>query len=70
MTSMRWPTLWVAASALLLLSGCGPSSEDYSDAVMLCAEQYRRFDSGRWDNEYDIDPGLVRIYFESCKIRR
>lgn len=65
MTSMRWPTLWVAGSALLLLGGCGPSSEDYSDAVMLCAEQYRRFDSGRWDNEYDIDHAVTFRMSES-----
>lgn len=64
MTSMRWPTLWVAMSALLL-SGCGPSSSDYSDAVMLCAEQYRRFDSGRWDSEYDIDHAVTFRMSES-----
>jgi len=62
--SLRWPILAGAMTALLL-GGCGRSSEDYSDAVMLCAEQYRRFDSGRWDNEHDIDHAVTFRMSES-----
>lgn len=53
---MRWAIL---ATAIMVLSGCAPGSANYSEAVLLCAEQYRRFDSGRWDNEYDIDHAVT-----------
>lgn len=53
---MRWAIL---ATTIMVLSGCVPGSTNYSDAVLLCAEQYRRFDSGRWDDEYDIDHAVT-----------
>lgn len=59
----RRSSLFVVIIALL---GCGGSgSANYSDAVLLCAEQYRRFDSARWDSEYDIDNAVAFRMSES-----